>query len=97
MNEGLGPMSFQHPDQTFPGQELVLRKDYSEHTAELIDQEVSRLVRDNEMRAFDTLKAHRKELDAIAAALQEKETLTDKDIRKMLVPFEKKAAANSTS
>jgi cell division protease FtsH len=34
MNEELGPLSFQHPEQTFPGQELILRKDYSEHTAE---------------------------------------------------------------
>jgi cell division protease FtsH len=97
MNEGLGPLSFQHPDQTFPGQELVLRKDYSEHTAELIDEEVSRLVRDNELRAFDTLQAHREELDAIAAALQEKETLTDEDVRQMLAPFKKKAAAAPVS
>lgn len=87
MTEELGPLSFQHPEQTFPGQELVLRKDYSEHTAELIDDEVARLVRDNEQRTLDTLSGHREELDAIAAALQEKETLSDNDIRELLAPF----------
>jgi cell division protease FtsH len=91
MNEGLGPLSFQHPEQTYPGQELLLRKDYSEHTAELIDEEVARLVRDNEQRTLDTLSRHRDQLDAIAAALQERETLTDKDIHQLLAPFEKGA------
>ncbi len=88
MNEGLGPLSFQHPEQSFPGQELVLRKDYSEHTAELIDKEVTSLVRDNEQRTIETLTVHRNELDAIAAALQEKETLSDDEIRRILVRFQ---------
>jgi cell division protease FtsH len=87
MTEELGPLSFQHPEQTFPGQELILRKDYSEHTAELIDEEVARLVRENEQRTMETLGAHREELDVIAAALQEKETLSDQDIHELLEPF----------
>jgi len=89
MNEGLGPLSFQHPDQTYPGQELLLRKDYSEHTAELIDEEVARLVRNNEQRTLETLQAHRQELDVIATALQERETLSDEDIRSLLRPFDR--------
>ena len=95
MTEELGPLSFQHPEQTFPGQEMILRKDYSEHTAELIDEEVARLVRENEQRTMDTLKAHRDELDAIAAALQEKETLSDKDIHELVAPIEKDNAAQT--
>jgi len=87
MTEELGALSFQHPEQTFPGQEIVLRKDYSEHTAELIDEEVARLVRENEQRTVGTLGEHREELDAIAEALLEKETLSDKDIRELLEPF----------
>ncbi|MBT8145581.1 MAG: ATP-dependent zinc metalloprotease FtsH [Gammaproteobacteria bacterium] len=94
MTEELGPLSFQHPEQTFPGQELVLRKDYSEHTAELIDDEVAKLVRENEQRTIDTLSAHRDELDAIAAALQEKETLSDNDIRELLEPFQESDKAD---
>ena len=42
---------------------------------------------------MDTLKAHREELDAIAAALQEKETLSDKDIHKLVAPIEKVSTA----
>ena len=87
MNRGLGPLSFGNPEQSFPGQEMILHKDYSEHTAELIDEEVSSLVRDNEQRTFDTLKEHRPELDTIASALQERETLTDQDMRELLAPF----------
>ena len=61
-----------------------MRKDYSEHTAELIDSEVNRLVTDNEKRTLETLSAHRDQLDKIAAALLEKESLTDKEIGALL-------------
>lgn len=84
MNEGIGPLSFQNADQTYPGHELLIRKDYSEHTAELIDQEVSRLVRDSEQRTMQVLTDHRQQLDVIAGALLERESLSDVEIRSLL-------------
>jgi cell division protease FtsH len=80
MNENLGALSFQHPEQSYPNQEFMLHKDYSEHTAELIDEEVRKLISDNEQRTLETLKAHRQELDRIAAALIERESLSDSDV-----------------
>jgi cell division protease FtsH len=84
MNEGLGPLSFQHDNQSYPGHELVLRKDYSEHTAELIDGEVTRLIVNAEKRTMTVLGDHREQLDRIAAALLERESLTDTEIHEML-------------
>ncbi|MEX2131642.1 MAG: ATP-dependent zinc metalloprotease FtsH [Pseudohongiellaceae bacterium] len=84
MNEGIGPLSFQNADQSYPGHELLIRKDYSEHTAELIDAEVSKLVRSSEERTMAVLKEHRDQLDLIAAALQDRESLTDSDIHELL-------------
>ncbi|MBL4821889.1 MAG: ATP-dependent zinc metalloprotease FtsH [Gammaproteobacteria bacterium] len=84
MNKDLGPLSFQHPEQSYPGQELLLRKDYSEHTAELIDEEVTALMVTNEARTMETLNAHREQLDVIASALLEKETLSNQDINELL-------------
>ncbi|MEX2469628.1 MAG: ATP-dependent zinc metalloprotease FtsH [Pseudohongiellaceae bacterium] len=84
MNESLGALSFHHPEQSYPGQEFNLHKDYSEHTAELIDNEVRKLIADNEQRTLATLRSHRAELDKVAAALVEKESLSDKDIEDLL-------------
>jgi len=84
MNEKLGALSYHHPEQSHPNQEFVLHKDYSEHTAELIDAEVRKLISDNEQRTLETLTAHRSELDKIAAALMERESLDDSQVMKLV-------------
>jgi len=84
MNESLGAMSYEHPEQSFPNQEFPLHKDFSEHTAEMIDTEVRKIITNNEERALATLKQHRPQLDKIAAALMEKESLSDADIESLL-------------
>lgn len=84
MNEALGPLSFHHPEQSYPNQDFQLHKDYSEHTAELIDSEVRRLVTGNEERTYSVLAAHRNQLDAIAQALIERESLNDTDIEALV-------------
>ncbi|MFN3239748.1 MAG: hypothetical protein ACE37D_22220 [Pseudomonadales bacterium] len=84
MNESLGAMSYRHPEQSYPNQEFALHKDYSEHTAEMIDTEVRKLITSNEQRALATLKEHRAQLDTVATALLEKETLSDTEIEELL-------------
>lgn len=86
MSEKIGPLSFHAPDESFPGQQLLAGKGYSEHTAELIDEEVSKLISTNEDRTKFVLAEHREQLDSIAAALLEKESLSDKDLGKLLGP-----------
>ena len=63
---------------------MLAGKGYSEHTAELIDEEVSKLIRTNEERTKFILAEHRDELDSIAAALLEKESLSEQDLIELL-------------
>lgn len=84
MSEKLGPLNFRDPEQSYPNHEMFITKGYSEHTAELIDEEVSKLISVNELRTKATLQEHRAQLDTIATALLEKESLTDHDIRALL-------------
>ena len=84
MNENLGALSFHHPEQSYPNQEFQLHKDYSEHTAELIDAEVTSLISKNEQRTLDTLQQHREGLDKIAEALMQQESLSDTDVALLL-------------
>jgi ATP-dependent Zn protease len=46
---------------------------------------------------METLGAHREELDLIAAALQERETLTDKDIHELVAPFGEEPGVETSS
>ena len=95
MNESLGPLNFHQDNQSYPGHELVLRKDYSEHTAELIDSEVAAMVRNAEKRSIGLLQEHRDQLDLIAGALLESESLTDVQIHALLGVNPAEAAAES--
>ncbi|MEO7080308.1 MAG: ATP-dependent zinc metalloprotease FtsH [Flavobacteriales bacterium] len=56
-------------------------KNISEHTAELIDAEVRRLIQEGHVTATRLLTEYRPQLDALANALLEGETLDEKAIR----------------
>ncbi len=61
-------------------------KPYSEKTAELIDEEIKTLSEEAAARAEAVLKANRKVLDDLAAALLEHETLEEKELEPLLKP-----------
>lgn len=78
MSEALGPRTFgEHEELIFLGREITEQRDYSEKTAELIDAEVVRLVREARERARQILTQYRDVLDRIANALLEKETMEE--------------------
>ncbi len=85
MSEALGPVAYRdgepHP---FLGRELSQRRDYSEHTARLIDEEVQRIVRGMEDLARQTLERNRKSLDALAKGLLERESLGKEGVDRIL-------------
>eukprot|EP00922_Rhytidocystis_sp_ex-Travisia-forbesii_P016724 GHVS01025005.1.p1 GENE.GHVS01025005.1~~GHVS01025005.1.p1 ORF type:complete len:558 (+),score=83.80 GHVS01025005.1:187-1674(+) len=58
----------------------------SDQSAGLVEKEVQRLVREAQRTAERILRKHRKELDVVAAALLEKETLTGKEIDELVSP-----------
>ena len=87
MNEKLGNVSFY--DSKSDGYKMT--KPYSEATAEMIDQEVSKLVEHAYGRVLDLLRKHQVELEILAKELLEKEILFQADLERLIGkrPFEK--------
>ena len=75
MSEDIGPMAWGSQGQVFLGEDLMHTRDYSEHTGQMIDDEVERILRAEEERALEVLSRHRSGLDAVAKALLEQETI----------------------
>ena len=55
------------------GKDLIERKDYSEETSRLIDEEVRKIIEDSYNKAVTILKENISELKKLAAALLERE------------------------
>ncbi|MEJ7764491.1 MAG: ATP-dependent zinc metalloprotease FtsH [Acidimicrobiales bacterium] len=84
MSERIGPMAWSSRDQVFLGEDLLHSKDYSDDTSRVIDQEVERILRAAEQRSLDLLTEHRAGLDAVAAALLEKETIDGAEVARLV-------------
>jgi cell division protease FtsH len=81
MSERLGPRVFgEVQGQVFLGRELGHERDYSDSTATLIDEEVKVLIDVAYESAISIVTTHRDQLEAIAAALIERETLDSQEI-----------------
>jgi cell division protease FtsH len=81
MSENLGPMTFgKKEEQIFLGREIAQHRDYSEMTAQKIDEEVRKIITDG---YADTSRLIRDNIDILhrmANALLDKETLNGSDI-----------------
>jgi len=87
MSDELGPMVYgQKEELIFLGREISEQRDYSEAVAEIIDQEVRRLVSEAHQKARDILTSYREKLDAIAQRLMEVETLTREEFEDIFPP-----------
>ena len=85
MSEKMGMVEYgEHEDYVFLGRDISRARDYSEATAEQIDREVRKLIDDAYATAKDTLVAHRDQLETIAKALLEYETLDGKQIKEII-------------
>jgi cell division protease FtsH len=81
MSEKLGPLAFgQKDEQIFLGREFAQHKDYSEQTAEMIDQEIRDIVTGAHERAKKVLTDNLDILHALAQALLDRETLGQVEI-----------------
>jgi cell division protease FtsH len=81
MSEIMGPLSYgKKEEQIFLGREFATHKDYSEQTAEKIDQEVARIVYGSYEETKKLLSDHIDSLNKLAAELLEKEVLNAADI-----------------
>lgn len=87
----LGPISFGAEEEPiFLAREIARHKDYSEDTARKIDDEVNSIIDGAFKRAEKILNEHKDQLEQLAQALVERETLTDDEVRELL-GFEPKA------
>ena len=87
MSEILGPVSYKLSDEDpFLGREMHEQRQFSEHTLQIIDKEVVRILRDADEHAFDLLKDNRDKLDAIANGLVAEEELSENDITELIGP-----------
>ncbi len=85
MNEGLGPLTFgKSEEQIFLGREISQHRDYSELTAQKIDDEVRNIVNSAYEKTSKLIKDNVDTLHKMAEALLEKETLDGKDIDKIM-------------
>src|SRR2546428_5911461 len=81
----LGPLTFgKQEEQIFLGREIAQHRDYSEHTAIAIDEEVRNLVTEGYARAKAILTENREALIRIAEALLERESLDASEIQLLL-------------
>ncbi|MBW3573339.1 MAG: ATP-dependent zinc metalloprotease FtsH [Actinobacteria bacterium] len=93
MSERIGPMAWGGQGQVFLGEDLMHSREYSDETARVIDEEVERILREQEDRCRDTLRHYRPGLDAVAAALLEHETIDGAEVTR-LIDEAQRAAAN---
>ena len=68
-------MAWGSNNQVFLGEDLMHTRDYSDHTSQIIDDEVERILREQESRAIEVLTLHRRGLEALTRALLENETI----------------------
>lgn len=59
-------------------------RDYSDHTSTVIDNEVERILREQESRAIEVLTLHRRGLEALTRALLEHETIDGADAARLI-------------
>jgi len=84
MSDKIGPMAWGSQGAVFLGDDLMRQRDYSEDTARVIDEEVERILREQENRCRDLLREHRGGLDLVAAALIENETIDGDEVRRLV-------------
>ena len=81
MSENLGPLAYgKKEEQIFLGREIAQHRDYSEQTAQKIDDEVQRIVTLAYQKTSGLIKDNIETLHLMAKTLLEKETLDAKDI-----------------
>ncbi len=87
MSERLGPVAYRTSEEhPFLGKEFHEQREFSEHTAQLIDEEVSRILNAAGKRATELLSQHSEQLRAVAEALEAHEVLDEHELEQLIGP-----------
>jgi len=85
MSEKLGPVSYDKARPRFLDVQMAGQpKDYSEHTAQEIDDEVHQLLRDTLRKSSDILRENQGQLERIAKILLEREVIEGDELKALL-------------
>jgi len=96
MSDTLGPLTYgKKEEQIFLGREIAQHRDYSERTAQLIDEEVKKLVLGSYDGAKQLLQDNMEMLRGVSNALLEKETLTGEEVEILIKKARKDAESVS--
>ncbi|MDR4509575.1 MAG: ATP-dependent zinc metalloprotease FtsH [Candidatus Brocadiaceae bacterium] len=85
MSKKIGPQTFgKQSGNIFLGHDLVQEKEYSEKTAVLIDDEVSRIITEGYEKAKGLLEKNRDKLEILVQKLEEEEIMEGKQVLELL-------------
>ena len=85
MSDKLGPLRYEANDEEiFLGHSVTQHKNVSEATAQMIDEEIRRLIEEAELLARKVLDEHIDKLHRLAKALLEYETLSGEEVQDVL-------------
>ncbi|MDX2503221.1 MAG: ATP-dependent zinc metalloprotease FtsH [Gammaproteobacteria bacterium] len=85
MSEKLGPLTYGRRETLqFLGVQEHEERNYSEATAQLIDEEAKRLVEEGHLRATEILTNMRATLDALATLLDKKEVISGDEVKQII-------------
>src|SRR3989442_1405646 len=84
-SDKLGPLRYsENEEEVFLGHSVTQRKNVSDATAKVIDDEIRRIVDEGERTAREILNGHLDELHLLAKGLLEYETLSADEIRRVI-------------
>src|SRR3954468_12221782 len=84
-SDKLGPLRYaENEEEVFLGHSVTQRKNVSDATARVIDEEIRRIVEEGERTAREILTGHLEELHALGKGLLEYETLSADEIRRVI-------------
>jgi cell division protease FtsH len=85
MSEVIGPVAVgERDEEIFLGRQITERRGVSEHTAELVDTEMKRILNEAFTRAREILQANLPTLHALATTLLDRETLDGDDVKAII-------------
>ena len=85
MSEKLGHLTLgRREGLVFLGRDIMEEKNYSEHTAHIIDAEVKKIIDDAYVKAIDLLRNSKDKLILLSNTLLEKEVLSGEEVKKIL-------------
>ncbi len=85
MSERLGPLRYnENQEEVFLGHSVARAQHISESTAQIIDEEIRRIIEEAENTARDVLSEHMDDLHTVAKGLLEYETLSGEEVQMLL-------------